>query len=239
MCWHLPGGYDSAMRYYNLALAKSAELDNRAYTGFISGNIGQVKYIHRQYDTAIALLEKDYHISMDYQYFDNAANSLQWAARANTALGKKALALQQVREALMLIELNYSSRDQGYVQNIYNAAVDIYRANGLADSAVYFSTLYQQAHDSIEKKIATSSLTISNMRLSEEKSRYNIRRMQQEKQSQMLQRNFIILGIVLLAIISVLVVNKQRIKLKYRKESLEKEKIIMEAEMLSAKLQMK
>ena len=238
LAWHRTGEYDSAVHYYNLALAKSAELNNRAYTGFISGNIGQVKYIQRQYDTAITLLEKDYHTSMDYQYFDNAANSLQWVALANAALGKKARALQQVREALRLIELNHSSRDPGYVQNIYNAAVDIYRTNGLADSAVYFSTLYQQAHDSIEKKIATSSLAISNMRLNEEKSRYNIRRMQQEKKSQLQQRNFIITGIALLSVISILIVNWQRVKIKYKQERLELEKRIMATEMAAAKQQM-
>lgn len=42
LAWHRAGAYDSAMHYYKLALAKSAELDNRAYTGIISGNIGQV-----------------------------------------------------------------------------------------------------------------------------------------------------------------------------------------------------
>ncbi len=145
---------------------------------------------------------------------------------------KNAKAFQQIREALMLIELNLP-REQGYVQNIYNAAMDIYRANGLADSAVYFPALYQQVHDSIEKKIATSSLTISNIRLNEEKSRYNIRRMQQEKKSQEQQRNFIITGIALLSVISILIVNWQRLKMKYKQE-----KRIMATEMATAKQQM-
>ena len=73
--------------------------------------------------------------------------------------------------------------DDGYRQNIYYAAVEIFKINGLDDSAVYYSGLYQQLHDSLEKKIATSRLAISNMRLSEEKNRYNIRRMQQEKKN--------------------------------------------------------
>ena len=235
LAYHRTGKYDSAMHYYNKAMAETNNNNRTDWKGIISGNMGQVYYLQKQYDTAIALLEKDYHISMSYKYFDNAANSLQWAARANAAVGKKAKALQQVREAMELIK---KMPDNGYQQNIYYAAVEVFKLNGMDDSAVYYSGLYQKLHDSLERKIATSSLAISTMRLNEEKSRYNIRRMQQDKQSQMLQRNFIILGIVLLAIISVLVVNKQRIKLKYQQQSMEKEKQIRETEMEAARQQM-
>lgn len=235
LAYHRTGKYDSAMYYYDKALAETFNNDRLGWKGIISGNMGQVYYLLKRYDTAIALLEKDYHMSVKYKYFDNAANALQWAARANAAIGNRAKALQQVREAMGLIKL---VPDEGYQRNIYNAAVSIYRENGLADSAVYFSVLYQQLHDSIEKKIAISSLAISNMRLSEEKNRYNIRRMQQEKKTQSQQRNFIILAIVLLSVISLLVVNRQRIQLKYRQLSLEKEKEIIENEMVGAKQQM-
>ena len=235
LAYHRTGKYDSAMYYYNKAMAETDSNGRADWKGIISGNMGQVYYLQKQYDTAIALLEKDYHISMSYKYFDNAANSLQWAARANAAVGKKAKALQQVKEAMELIK---KIPDDGYRQNIYYAAVEVFKLNGLDDSAVYYSGLYQKLHDSLERKIATSSLAISNMRLNEEKNRYNIRRMQQEKESQTQQRNFIILGIILLAVISVLVVNKQRIKLKYQQESLEKEKQLRETELAAARQQM-
>ena len=235
LAYHRTGSYDSALSYYKKALAESEQYHVTVWTGIISGNMGQVHYLLKQYDTAISLLEKDYHISMSNKYFDNAANSLQWAARANAAVGDKAKALQQVREAMQLIKL---VPDDGYRQNIYYAAVEVFKLNGLDDSAVYYSGLYQILHDSLEKKIATSSLAISNMRLSEEKNWYNIRRMQQEKKTQAQQRNFIILGIILLAIISVLFVNRQRLKLKLRQENLEKEKKLMENEMSAAKQQM-
>ncbi len=235
LAYHRTGQYDTAMYYYNKALAETVTNTRPDWKGIISGNIGQVFYLLKQYDTALALLLKDYHISMGYKYFDNAANSLQWAARANAAMGNKGKALQQVREAITLIQ---RMPDDGYRQNIYYAAGEIFKINGLDDSAFYYSGLYQQLHDSLEKKISTSSLAISNMRLNEEKNRYNIRRMQQEKESQTQQRNFIILGIILLAIITVLFVNRQRLKLKYRQENLQKEKKIMETEMWAAKQQM-
>ena len=235
LAYHRTGKYDSAMYYYNKALSETDNNHRDDWKGIISGNMGQVYYIFKQYDTAIALLKKDYRISMVYKYFDNAANSLQWAARANAAIGNKGKALQQVREANTLIQ---QMPDDYYRQNIYYASGEVFKINGLGDSAVYYTGLYQQLHDSIEKKIAISSLAISNMRLSEEKNRYNIRRMQQEKKTQSQQRNFIILAIVLLSIISLLIVNRQRIQLKYRQQNLEKEKKIIENEMVRGKQQM-
>ena len=235
LAYHRTGKYDSAMYYYKKAIASRETNNSPGWKGIISGNMGQVFYLQKQYDTAIALLEKDYHMSMEYKYFDNAANSLQWAARANAAIGNRGKALQQVRDAMEIIQ---QMPNDGYRQNIYYAAVEIFKLNGLDDSAVYYSGLYQQLHDSIEKKIAISSLAISNLRLSEEKNLYNIMRLQQDKKAQKQQRNFIILGIVLMAVISLLFVNRQRLRLKYRHDSLEKEKEIIETEMLAARQQM-
>lgn len=205
------------------------------WDGILSGNMGQVYYLQKEYDSALALLDKDYRISNRYKYFDNAANALQWSARANIAKGNYDKALQQIREAIALIKL---LPNEGYQQNIYFAAVEVYKANGLVDSAIYYSGLYQKVHDAIEKKINTSSLAISIVRINEEKSRYNIRRLQDEKKSQALQRNFIILAIVLLSVISLLLVNRKRIQLKYRQENSETEKKIVETEMAAAKQQM-
>lgn len=235
LAYHRTANYDSAMYNYNIALAEAAKNNRTDWKGIISGNMGQVYYLFKKYDTAIKLLETDYSISVNYKLFDNAANALQWAAKANIALGNKTKALQQIWEAMTLIK---QVPDEGYLQNIYHAATEVYQANGLNDSAIQFSVLYQKLHDAIEKRINTSSLAISKIRLNEEKNLYNIRRLQQDKNTQEQQRNSIIIGIVLLAVISVLIANRQRLKLKHDHVNLEKEKIIIENEFAAAKLQM-
>ncbi len=235
LAYHRTGQYDSAMYYYKKAMAET-EINNRpGWKGIVSGNMGQVFYLKKQYDTAIALLDIDYRSSMKYQYYDNVVNALQWSARAYAAKGNGDKAMQQFRAAMQLLD---KVPEQAYRQNVYYAGVEVFEANGLMDSAMYYSGLYQKLHDSIEKRIATSSLAISNLRLSEEKNLYNILRLQQDKKAQKQQRNFIILGIVLMAVISLLFVNRQRLLLKYRHDSLEKEKEIMETEMVAARQQM-
>jgi DNA-binding CsgD family transcriptional regulator len=231
LAYHRTGMYDSAMYYYNKALELATKLKKPEWKGIISGNMGQVYYLLNQYDTAIALLEMDYRESMANKYGENvsnAANALQWSARAYVAKGNNARALQQRREALVLIK---QVRHEVYMQNIYYAAVTVYKANGLMDSAVYFSALYQQLHDSIEKKITASSVAIPNARLNEEKSMFQIRQLQEEKKAQLLKRNFIIAGIVLLLVISVLIINRQRIRYKYRREVSETEKKLIQTQM--------
>ena len=101
LAYHRTGRYDSAMYYYNNALKVAARVNRHDWEGIVSGNMGQVHYLLKHYDTARALLEMDYRISMDYKYYDNDANSLQWAARANLALGNPGQALKQVREAIL------------------------------------------------------------------------------------------------------------------------------------------
>jgi tetratricopeptide (TPR) repeat protein/DNA-binding CsgD family transcriptional regulator len=234
LTYHRMGDYDSAMFYYDKALILAAKLEKREWKGIISGNMGQVYYLRQQYDSAIPLLETDYRISMEHKYYFDAANALQWSARANADLGKRAKALQQIREALALIKL---LPHENYERNIYEAAVKVYTVNGLMDSALYFSGLYQKLHDAIEKKINTSSVTISNERLNEEKNMYTIRMLQQDKKSKQLQRNLIILGIVLLAVISVFIVNRQRIKSKYLNEVVEREKKLISTELAAAEQQ--
>ena len=235
LAYHRTGKYDSAMYFYNKALA-DAKLNKRIdWQGIVSGNIGQLYYLQKQYDTAIALLDTDYRISTEYKLNDNALNALQWSARAWAAKGEGAKAMQQFRAAINLLP---KVPEDTYRQNVYYAAVEVFKVNGLMDSAMFYAGLYQKLHDSIEKRITTSSLAISGMRLNEEKNMYNIRRLQQEKKVQQQQRNFIILGIVLLAVIGLLVVNRQRQQLKYRQQSLEKEKQINETELAAAKQQM-
>ncbi|MFT3909038.1 MAG: tetratricopeptide repeat protein [Ferruginibacter sp.] len=236
LAFHRKSMYDSALFYYNKSLSAAEKEANRPdWVGIISGNMGQVYYLQRQYDTAKALLEKDYKISMSSELYDNAANSLQWVARANAALGNNEKALQQVREAMQLIQ---RMPDRGYQQNIYYAAIEIYSSNNHYDSALYYSTLYQKLHDTIEKNINLSSVAVSRVRLTEEKYIYDIRRLQLEKKAQTQQRNFVIAGILFLALTSILLINRQRLKHKYKQQSLEMQNKIIEQEISSAKKQM-
>ena len=205
------------------------------WIGIVSGNIGQIFYAQGKYDTAYALLKGDYNASKAKGLFDNAGNSLQWAARTNLALGNKATALAEVREAFQLLK---QWPDANYLRNAYYTSTQIFREMGIYDSAFYYNNLWSRINDSLEKVVATSSLAISKAKLNDETSRYNIQNLNKEKRSQLLFRNIMMAGIVVLSLFVLLMVNRNRLKTKMKMEKVEREKLLMEREFRSAKEQL-
>jgi len=241
--YHRQQVYDSALIFYNRALDLAKQIKDTVWIGIVSGNIGQIFYAQGKYDAAYALLKGDYNASKVKGYFDNAGNSLQWAARTNLALGNKAAALAEVREAFQLLK---QWPDANYLRNSYYTATQIFREMGNYDSAFYYNNLWSRINDSLEKVVATSSLAISKAKLNDETSRYNIQNLNKEKRSQLLLRNILIASIIVLSFIIVLAVNRQRLKEKLKTEKaeqenlrMEQEKLMMQQEAASAKDQLK
>jgi tetratricopeptide (TPR) repeat protein len=223
--YHRHDQYDSAFIYYNRALQLAKQINDTIWYGIVSGNIGQLFYAQEKYDTAYTLLNGDYKASKKAGFFDNAGNSLQWAARTNLALGNKAAALTEVREAFQLLKV---WPDANYLRNTYYTTTQVFREMHNYDSAFYYNNLYSLINDSLEKVVATSSLSISKARLNDETSRYNIQKLNREKKAELLKRNFVIAGIILISIIAFLFLNSSRIKLHHKQE-------IANAEVLAAK----
>lgn len=236
--FHRLGLYDSAFFYYNKAMLAAKNMENKVWTGIVSGNMGQIYFIQKKYDTAKQLLEYDYRMSNELGYFDNAGNSLQWAARVNLAMGNKQLALQQVTEAFTLLQ-KWPGVSSNYLQNTYLTAAETYRALGNTDSFYYYSGLYMALHDSIERVVALSSNSIAKMRFSDEKNRQLIQNVQAQKEKQQQQRNLIIASILLLASIAILITNKKRLQSKHQEELALQHKIAADAEVSAAKDQLK
>jgi tetratricopeptide (TPR) repeat protein len=226
---------DSADIYFHQAWELTKENNDRLLTGTVLGNIGRILYTQNKFDSSWLLFKIDYQTSKGDSIYDNAANALQWAARANLAMGNKATALTEVREAIRLLDLWPSGP---YLRDTYSTLAQIFRAMGNYDSAFFYTNLYSALNDSLEKVIATSALDIAKARINNEASRYSIQNLNKEKQEQLLYRNIIIGSIIVLSLIVLLIVNRQRLKEKIKKEKAEQEKLRVEQEIASAKDQL-
>ena len=235
LCWQKSGYYDSAFHYYNIALRLARELKNSIWVSIISGNIGQVYYLQGKYELAKPLLEFDYRESKGYGETASAANSLQWVARINMALGKKDSALMQIREALKLI---YPGSELIYQQNVYYAAAELYMAFGIKDSMYKYSRLYNQLRDADERAVANSRMEIARIKLDNLQNELTIKNLNKEKETEELKRNLVIVFIVLIAIIGFLILNRQKQKLKYKQQLAIQQKEAAEKEIISAKQQL-
>ena len=234
--YHRQDKYDSALHFYNQALELAKQAGSSVWIGIVTGNMAQIYYAQKNYDRAYPIFMNDYKTSNDSGYYDNAANSLQWAARTNLALGNKAAALQQIREAYALSRL---WTDAGYLSNIHYTAAQVFREMRNYDSAFYYNSLYASLNDSLEKVVSTSTTDIAKARLNDEASKYNIQTLTREKKEQLLLRNIIIIGIVLLFAFIFLVYSRRSLKTKMKMEKIEQEKLLMEREVASAKDQLK
>lgn len=235
------GRYDSAIYFYQKALRLTSELNDPAstkiWTGIISGNMAQIDFAQKKYSVALPLFEIDYNNNKEIGYYGDAANSLQWAAKTNLALGDKKLALDQIRESFELLEKWPTAHE--YIKNAYKTASEIFKSLDNNDSALYYSGKYNFLHDSLERVIYQSSLDISQLRLNYEKDKYKTSLLRQKKDDQLHQRNFIIGGVILFSAIILLLVNRQRQKLKLKHERDQNENLRIQNEIENARVQLK
>jgi tetratricopeptide (TPR) repeat protein len=140
LSFHRMGKYDSALYYYNKALQLASEENDKKtgkiWQGIVSGNIAQIDFVQGNYTTALPLFMMDYQTSIEFGVYDEAGNSIQWAAKTNLALGNKKEALLEVRESFNL--LNKWQNPANYRQNAYLTASQIFKALGDNDSAYYY-----------------------------------------------------------------------------------------------------
>jgi DNA-binding CsgD family transcriptional regulator len=236
LCYKNRHLYDTAFFYFQKGLDIEKKINNPTWEGLISGNMAQIYFVQGSYQKALPLFMMDYTNSLQRREYDNAANSLQWAARTHLKLGNKTLALQQTREAYNLL---HKRPNPNYLQNVYFTSSEIFKKLGNMDSLIYYSGLYNNLHDSLEMVIYRSSVNIVTLRLDDQKSRYDIMNLQRERQEQEQQRNIIIAGILLLSAIALFTINRKRQQWKHKQQIAIKDKEHAEKEMASAKAQLK
>jgi DNA-binding CsgD family transcriptional regulator len=236
LAYHRRKMIDSALIFYKEALQLAQQTNNSVWVGIVSGNIGQILYSQGAYDSAYVLLKADYASSMAAGYYDNAANSLQWAARVNLAKGNKAAALAEVREAFQLLKLWPVA---GYLRNTYLTTSQIFRKMEVYDSAFHYNSLYANLHDSLEKVVATSSLAISQAKLDNEQSHYHFQSLNKERKAELFLRNLLIAAVIICSLVALQLLNSRRLKEQLKIRQAEQEKLRMEQEVILAKERMR
>jgi tetratricopeptide (TPR) repeat protein len=237
LCWQKIGNYDSAFHYYDIAMQMANALNSEVWKGIILGNKGASYFFQKKYDIAKPLLEFDYSTSKQYGETVNAAHALQLIARINLLQGKKDSALLQVKAALHMLQ-QQPQPIPDILQNVYYATADVYRVLGNSDSFYHYSELYSNLHDSIERAVANSRLEISRLRLDNQSNVSEIRDLQKEKDAETRERNLVIAAIVLVAIVGLLILNRQRLKSRYQRQLAFQQKVAAEKELAAAKDQL-
>jgi hypothetical protein len=105
--------------------------------------------------------------------------------------------------------------------------------------ARFITTIFTASlNDSLERLVSRSTTDIAKAKLNDEASKYNIQTLNREKKAQVLLRNMIIVGIILLSLFVLLIFNRKSLKDKMKMEKMAQEKLLMEQEVASAKDQL-
>ena len=233
------GRLDSAFINYERSMLIANKINLADWKAFNSGFMGHILFLRKEYEKAKPLLAYSYSNSQKYDP-DIAAYSLQWMARINLIQGKKDTALQQAKEALRILTVRGPALLQkaNFLQYAYYTAADVYRSMGKTDSFYHYFQLYINLHDSLERVAVRSSSEISKMRNDNEKNLRAIQVMQRQKSDELLKRNFIISAIIMVSVIALLLVNRQRQRLKYKHQLALQQKAAAESEVAAAKEQL-
>ena len=227
-CFYSMNLNDSAHTYYQKALQLAIQNKDTLLTSKVLGNIGMIIFAEKKIDSAYALFSIDYLQHKKDSIYNEAANASQWMAKASLVMGRNSTALAEAKESIRLLSL---WPNDPYLRDTYHTLTQVYRAMGNYDSAFYYNDRYKALHDSLEKEVATSSLAISKARLNDEISRFDIQKLNKEKESQLLLRNIIIAGIVLLFLIILLFLNRKQLKEKIKREKVEQEMVLAKEQM--------
>lgn len=211
---------DSAIFYFDKTAKLAASQHVEVWVTIPNANKAQIWFTQKKYKEAFPLFEADYNASVKGGDYPNAANNLQWMAKIYLAENRTDSALKKARQAKQMLRAYPNS---GAIANTYQTLAAIYQQQNKSDSSNRYLFLYNNVHDSTEAAVATSRSEIIHLRLDDERNKTKIETLEENQQTEKINRNVFVGFALLLSLIIYLAYNRQHIKQKKQQQSKEAE----------------
>jgi DNA-binding CsgD family transcriptional regulator len=221
--------FDSAIFYFSKVVNFCRRINYGVWTGIASGNIGDVLHLEGRDAEAMPYWQMDYDSSMRYNELKNAGLTLAYMSEYQFNNGEQQKAIKQLQWAEAV-----NIEDAGNLQRVYQVKYACYKKMGLYDSADFFLKKHYYLTDSLNKVISQNNFNTVELKLSFEKSNQEYQLLKKERQAEVTRRNLLLLALVSIALIGILLYNRQRLKIKLARQ----QQAIAEAEKDSAKEQL-
>jgi tetratricopeptide (TPR) repeat protein len=228
LCYRNLGIYDTAEMYFKDAYQKAGEAGNSEWPGIIAGNLGITYYYEGRYAEAIPLIEKD--INATKRPNVNTAKSMALLGDIYLMNGDKNKAMEQLLAAYQIIKDKRKWGEYEVLQIIYSKLAKAYAATGNLQLAYTYMDSAMLAKDSVASQKNVYKLARVQQEQEHEKYEAEVEKLNDQRKLHVLERNSLIGGIVLLAVIALLFINRQRLKNNEREQKLLAEKQVAEAE---------
>ena len=231
------GQPDSSWYYYLASNRLADSIGHTTWKGINAGDMGQWQMARNAYGQAQPLFW--YAIAHTRKEEPaTAANALQWLARIHIRQGNTDSAAACLNEALRLLDA-YGKRNplqvSLYRRETLATKAELFRRLSLPDSARWYQDRSDALNDSLQRVAILSSSKVALLRIENQKNQYLVKAVLAEKQQETLKRNFLITGILLLAVIALLVINRQRKEMKHRAAMARAEKNHLQAEVAASR----
>ena len=226
---------DSAHHYFLLAHNKALAVKDTAWIGITAGAIGDL-YLHsQQYAAAQPFIQ-------DYYTYSVLAKDSACIAEALTSLADIGIAAnrhQQVMPLLQQATVIYQARARGgniqvedypRQEYLYNTLARAWEGEGNTSQSLYYRKLADGIRDSLDRRARLSNNTAIQLQLQAEQYNNGIQLLEKEKRTTWLKLYFSIAVIVFMAVIFLLVYNRQLLKRKKDKALQEKTEAILQFE---------
>jgi DNA-binding CsgD family transcriptional regulator len=209
------GMLDSADYYFNktIAMARAGRLDK--WDGIASGNLGYDFFLRKEYAKATPLLQRDVNFAVKYMDWSLASGS-QMALTSISLLGGRLT----IAGARLSLARKYVGRSGQYrrFEQLYPLMAKYYSLTHQPILAVKYLDSSLFIKDSLDRKFSALLLLRASQKIDLEHHRAEIGKIQAQKTINILQRNILLIVVVLTMVITVLVYHTQRKKVHLQKE---------------------
>ena len=199
--------FDSAIYWYRTALPFTIQQKDTVWQGIVTGNIGDVLFKEKKYDSAKYFLLQEYEIANHSTVEKKSAcNSLLKVARILVVQSKPDSALLLIKQAAPVV-FDYVEANN---RNLYITKSEVYKAAGRSDSAAVYLALFQHLEDSVKEKQLFCRADVTRIRLNYENAQYVITQIQRERKHER-EMQFIIWVAFAIALLIAFVFYRQRL----------------------------
>lgn len=236
LCYQNLKQYDSAAIWYNKSYEAAIAFNDSTYMALAQGNLGFTYYLQQQYDKALTLLEADYTGSIRAGQTESAMNAAVTIAAIHIKKGQ----LQQADRYMDLSrEFVYSSRHPILMMNWYENRYNLAKAKADFKNISLFADSLLVYQDSVAAMRDRKAYNQAVLKLETEKHMNEVAQLEQKRKQQILMRNSLIAGLVLLTLIALLWLNRQLLKRKKEKELTQQQLVFAEQELIGYTRQLK
>jgi tetratricopeptide (TPR) repeat protein len=217
LCYRKLNMLDSSSYYFRLILEDARRNGNEAWVGITSGNLGENYFLQKEYEKAKPLLQNDADIAI------NISNDPGLASNALMILGKISMEEKDVKNAEEHLGLArryvYQSGQYNRLRSLYPALSRLYLMKGnIAEATVFMDSAFI-VRDSLDNEFNTLFMTRAKQKVELEQHRAALDDINSQKEIKTLQRNALVVIVVLIMIIALFIYDRQ--KRRYREKNLQ------------------